>query len=359
MNTNKTFRLHAAIKVIILLVSLLFASMIFLYDSELRQGIINGIDTCGRIVIPSLFPFLALTVFITNSGASRLIGKIISPVMNLLFGFKGELATAAFISFFGGYPSGAIGISALYKKRLIEKHQAVRAMYFCVNAGPAFIITAVGATLFGSVEYGMRLFACHITASVIMGLTLRIKNGPCEEVVIKEKPKNENAADCFVDAVTAASKSMFFISAFIILFSGINAVISSLGMPKGISVIVTGLLETVGGCKSAAEAGSPILAAFFLGFGGFSVIFQVLFASAEIKPKFRYFLLSRLIHGFISAVLAAACFYLLPPTPSTLAVISNINSPILQVSAVSIPISVMLIITSALLLFETAKKKKL
>ena len=45
---------------------------------------------------------------------------------------------------------------------------------FCVNAGPAFIISAVGAGMLGSVRMGVVLFAAHILASVLVGIGGRL-----------------------------------------------------------------------------------------------------------------------------------------------------------------------------------------
>ena len=64
---------------------------------------------------------------------------------------------------------------------------------FCVNAGPAFIISAVGAGMMGSVRMGAVLFAAHILASLLLGIGGRIwdgrsrKNEPEERSVLRTK----------------------------------------------------------------------------------------------------------------------------------------------------------------------------
>lgn len=41
---------------------------------------------------------------------------------------------------------------------------------FCVNGGPAFIISAVGAGMMGSVRFGVVLFTAHLLASLLIGI---------------------------------------------------------------------------------------------------------------------------------------------------------------------------------------------
>ena len=45
---------------------------------------------------------------------------------------------------------------------------------FCVNGGPAFIISAVGAGMMGEIRSGVILYCAHIAASLILGLIQRI-----------------------------------------------------------------------------------------------------------------------------------------------------------------------------------------
>lgn len=76
---------------------------------------------------------------------------------------------------------------------------------FCVNAGPAFIISAVGAGMLGNVRAGAVLFAAHILAALLMGLGGRIWDGRSKEADREEGlpagPKRLPTAAAFVESV--------------------------------------------------------------------------------------------------------------------------------------------------------------
>ena len=55
----------------------------------------------------------------------------------------------------------------------VSREEAERLLGFCNNSGPAFIVGAVGAGIFGSPSVGLALYGIHILAAVLTGLLLR------------------------------------------------------------------------------------------------------------------------------------------------------------------------------------------
>ena len=66
-------------------ISALGAGIILLFQSaELSEGIRRGLSVCSYAVIPALFPFMALSVFICKSSAADFFELLFRPVTKLL-----------------------------------------------------------------------------------------------------------------------------------------------------------------------------------------------------------------------------------------------------------------------------------
>ena len=149
---------------------------------------------------------------------------------------------------------------------------------FCVNAGPAFIISAVGAGMMGSVRMGAVLFAAHILASLLLGIGGRIwdgrsrKNEPEERSVLRTK--RLPAAAAFVESVNSACRSLLYMCGFVVLFAAILALCDASGVTgfvqqalllpfhligadgSGLNCLFPCLLEVSCGAVEAAGAGT-------------------------------------------------------------------------------------------------------
>ena len=78
----------------------------------------------------------------------------------------------------------------MYDNGIISKKEAERVMTFCNNPGSAFVISAVGVSLFGSLKLGIILYVCVILSSVIVGAVGRLfyrgeKYTSCSAATIK------------------------------------------------------------------------------------------------------------------------------------------------------------------------------
>lgn len=91
----------------------LAAAGILCFPGQCAQGAKQGLSFCGNILIPSIFPFLVLSVFVVNSGVSKALSRLLDPVTKRLFRLPGSAGATVLIGLTGGYPSGARGIKAL------------------------------------------------------------------------------------------------------------------------------------------------------------------------------------------------------------------------------------------------------
>lgn len=293
---------------------------VLLFSNEFRQGIKVGLSLCSQTVIPSLFLFTAASLFITRSGIALILGRLISPVTGILFGLKGEKAMVMLMSAVAGYPVGAKLVDSLYTEGRISHAEALKMLTFCVNAGPAFIVTAVGESTLGSRSDGWRLLAAHLAATGILAAAVRFMP---DRVFSKQDGKRNSAAkfqnstaisDIFVASVAEAGSTMLNVCFFVVFFAGISGGISAFGTT--LSTAVGKFLEVTNGISDCTR-GQLTLVAFLLGFGGLSVMFQVLSAAKNCRFPFWLLLCSRTLHGTLSAGIIAIAEIIFPRTLET------------------------------------------
>ncbi len=294
-------------KAILTAAAVTIAVAVLLFSAEIRQGVIRGLSLSAQSVIPSLFIFTAMSLFIIKSGAGQVLGKLISPVTRPLLRLDADQSAVFLISTVAGYPVGAKLLNSLYTDGKISHSKALKMLAFSINAGPAFIIVTVGEGFFNSRSDGVRLLICHLLATLILAIAVRFLPDRLFSQHTKSKKqtlltsKRSALSDIFVLSVLEAGKTMLNVTIFVVFFAGLTGGFSSLEFANTNRLI--SLFEVTAGLSYLTRSQLPF-AAFLLGFGGISVIFQVISSAENLRPKFTILLLSRLLHGGLSYVLA-------------------------------------------------------
>lgn len=274
---------------------------------------------CAELILPSLFPFFVLSLLLSKLGLPAMLGRLLSPAAARLFGVSGTGASALFIGLCGGYPMGAAYIVEMYGNGSIGREEAERLLGFCNNSGPAFIVGAVGAGVFGSASAGLLLYAVHITAAVLAGLLLRKKSfSPSPPPPVKPLPFSAALPQAVRQAVSSVLAVCGFVVCFTILaglmdacgyFSLLSGLLSQLlGTELHFSrALLTGILELGSGVGAmrglSASPASLALAAGMLGWGGISVQFQTMALLCDTDIKSALHIAGRLLSAVISALL--------------------------------------------------------
>lgn len=302
-----------------------FGAGLLFFPAAASYGAMRGLEYCLIILVPSLFPFMALSAYLVKSGISDSLGRVLGPVTRILFRLPGCTAATILMSMVGGFPVGARGISALHQQGAITDRQAARMASFCVNAGPAFVISVVGVGLLGNPAAGAVLLGAQLGGSVILGILLGFTEP--KKAAAASAPRAGQSASPLIDSTVDAARGTMNLCAFVILFSVLIALLRETGAASflaqlllrfGFPTAVCGaslsvLLEVTGGCFDiAALGGSAALFAFALGWGGLCVHFQVLSSLTKIPFSRPVFLLHQLIKGLFSAVLAVVLFRIFP-----------------------------------------------
>lgn len=94
-----------------------------------------------------------------------------------LFGIGGAGASALLLGVTGGYPLGADAVARLRRSGTLTREQAERALAFCNNSGPAFLVGAAGVGVFHSAGYGLLLYGVHVLSAVIVGMLFAPRSG--------------------------------------------------------------------------------------------------------------------------------------------------------------------------------------
>ena len=322
---------------ILLGVGLLLASLaLVLWPEQAMEAMRDGLRLCGNVILPSLFPFFVLSSLVVELGMSRYLGKLLEPVMAPLFRVNGNCAAALALGFVGGYPVGARTAIQIYERGQCSRTEAERMLAFCNNSGPAFILGAVGAGVFGSGLAGLLLYLVHLAASLIVGVLFRFYKSHEKPQTRKSQGPQFQAASfpsAFTSSITGALQTTINICAFILFFTVFLRILAHAGIlnflsrflsillaPLGMDQtwterLLTGLMEVSSGVSSlndGALSGRLSMAAFMLGWAGVSVHCQVLAFLGDSGLSIRTYITGKLLHGALSALLANLLFQIIP-----------------------------------------------
>lgn len=333
-----------------LLVSTLAAACaLLIFPTQAAQGAANGVGYCLNILVPSLYPFMVLSVFVVKSGLARRVGGFLEGFTQRVFRLPGSAAPTVLMSVIGGYPTGARSIAALYEDGSISRSQAERMLCYCVNAGPPFVVTAVGAGFLKSPKAGAVLFAAQLAVFLILGVCcgLAAKREPSTSA--GRRAEEPGIAQALVISAADAARATLGMCCFVILFAALMNLLRMFITDPARSAALSAVLEVTGGCADLARLGAPPWAiSAAIGWGGVCVHFQVFSSLTGLKFSRPRFFLFRALQGLLSAAVSAGLMLLFPESREAF---STLPGPVVGSLAGSPPASAaLLVLCTALLL---------
>lgn len=304
----------------------LLTVLFLFYPDIVSAGALTGLSLCSQVLIPSLFPFMVLSSFALNSGADYPLVKICGKAAVKVFRLPARSISIFFFSLLGGYPIGPKLIASAVERGELDEHQAQRMLTFCSNAGPAFVVSAVGFGILGNITAGLILLSAQILSALLIALVSSLSERH-KPVYRPMKAPSTPVSLAFVKAVTDSASAMMALCAFVVVFAVILRLLSGFGVfawiagilhmdSSFITAIISGFLEVTSGCKAAASCGgmtSVLLCCAFTAFSGLSVLFQVRAILQDVGIRFGPYVLSKLVHCTLSTVLAFLLFKLFSP----------------------------------------------
>ena len=295
---------------------LLFLSVILIYAILKKPDIAigymrSGLNLCAQRVIPSLFPFAVLSSLFVDMGGAELTGRVVGGFVSKLFGISRAAAFVPVAGMLCGFPVGAIAAVKLYRRGQIREKELQRLLIISGIPGSAFLVSAVGISMWSSHAFGAALYFIQIITSVLIGMTLNLLS-PLNPTIAPPPTAEarKNAVALFCDSVGDCANSMLKICGFVVFFSSSVGTLCSLLEDMGISPLfkipVMGFFEMTGAVALAPQLGTAgaVLTALFVGWAGLSVHFQILSVCRGIPLSTRSYFLSKAIQGVLSALLA-------------------------------------------------------
>lgn len=339
-----------------------FAFFFLLFPKETAKNVSEGIELCLGTLVPSLFPFMVLSGVFSSGALCEKSGKIFKKPISFLFSLEPNCFCPVLISLVGGYPTAAFCAARLFEKGMISKKDFRRLLLFAVNPSPSFAIGAVGASLLGSKKAGIIIFASVLISSFFLGVFSRIirteREGECEgfyaggEVFLP-------FSKALVNSINQSGKAMLFICFSVLFFSAVLAVTDKIFPDEKACLAFGALFEVTCGCKRCAGVLPTEIIAAVVAWGGLCTHFQVMNEVNLSGLRASVFVVFRILHGALSAVV---CSFLLKIFPETEAVFSGQAKSFSFSCESSVPLSLCLVAMCVLLLlgnnFVLSKKRK-
>ena len=289
---------------------LLFVSVLC-FGESVKSAVATSLQICASVLIPSIFPITCISCVAEQSGILSYLAKVSSPFCQSLFKVSGYFVPVFLISLVSGYPVGATLCASLYEKGQISLSERNSFALVCCSAGPGFVLLAVGVNLYSSYAVGQILLISHILATIVcafFGLLFFGKN--------KTEPTQVRCyfdiCDGVVCGVAKAILSTFSICGYTVLFFVILNLCKQLLGKSFVFVAISSVLEVTSAVVTLYKSVPVYIISAIIGFGGFSVIFQIFSALKNNRPKLLKFVAVRTIHGCVSGLF---CFVLLKLIP--------------------------------------------
>lgn len=297
---NSTGKVLPRIKYALLGLALLtFGGAIIIYPERYVTSCFQGFAMWAECVLPSLFPFMVITLIAVKTGLAEKASLPLKRVTGI-FKFPPAAAACFLMSACSGYPAGSRIVNEFYEGGVISKYDCSKLAYLCSTSGPLFIIGSVGFKMFGDKLAGVKILIAHVFAVMLISVLISVFTKKSPSAPPKKAPKDGNLLyNVFYGAVVSVCVAGGFIAFFYVLaqffadFSLLYPLEKFLNLfldEHTSSSVCLGLIEATTGCRSLAQSGAGkteiALAGFMITFGGVSILAQQLcyLAKANVNP---------------------------------------------------------------------------
>ncbi len=303
----------------LLLLCILFAEQLLFNSSVIRTSICNSLIICAETLIPSLFCFMVLTSFLSGTGLGKLLALPLLPISRFLC-LPPECGYVLLMSLVGGYPMGVKALRDAFEQEQIPQKTFQKMSLFCICPAPSFVIIAIGKNLLGNQSLGVLLYCSQVLALLFLGLIISVTQETPSRKDLYHFIRNQSGksySDAIVEAVAFSSHTMLVMCGYVLIFSVCSVLLCQLPFPEEYMPLLSASMEITSGADKVAAMPSPYrlsILAFFLSFGGFSVLFQIKSMLNHTPCHFGWILTGRLMHGGLSAMFTALLLQCAPQT---------------------------------------------
>lgn len=311
------------------LLCLALGEQLILRGSLVSSAVKEALRLCVSVLIPSLFCFMVLSSFLSQSGLGRLLSLPLLPLSRLL-GIPADCGSVLLLCLVGGYPVGAKALRDAYLGGRLEGKQFQRLCLFAICPAPSFVIIAVGQGLLGSLESGLLLYLSQVLGLLTLALVTRFFTRSTTKASVglllsrREKPSYSQA---LVDSVAFSANALLVLCGNVALFSVLRTLLEQLPWPGESALYLSAGLEVTSAMERLCAYALPhklSVLAFYLAFGGLAVLFQLKNILGGLPCSLGRLLLGRVLHGLLAALYGAL---LLPLFPQAVAVFQSVSQP--------------------------------
>ena len=294
----------------------MIAGAVIIYPERYISCCLDGFIMWAECVLPSLFPFMVITLIMIKSGFAE---KVSLPLKKMtgLFNLPPAASICFIISICSGYPAGSKSLLEFYENGCLSENDMKKLSVLCSTSGPLFIIGSVGVRMFADKSAGWKILLAHFLSVIIIALAISLFSKREKRENLRRAPVKSNILyDSFYGAVISVAVAGGFIAFFSVtarIFGDFNFLIV---FEKFISLFTDencaratslGLIEATMGCRELSATGTMLalpFAGFLITFGGVSILLQQLAYLTKAGVSSLYFVAVK----FIQAIL---CFFIL------------------------------------------------
>lgn len=307
----------------LLLFSLFFLFLLLLYPDICLQGAKNGLILWFENVLPTLFPFMVLSLFMVKTGVSTRISKACPSLLQRLLGIPKAGIYPVIIGMLSGMPVGAKTVATLYEQGYLSPSESEYLLCLCNNISPVFLLSFIGNYCLG---LGSSRYVLLIILYVSAFFSARILKPLWKKASPHAVPTSrEPVSSCQIPthipwiaalnaAIMESLQTLAFVGGYIILFSLLGNVALSFSSNR-ITGIATLLLEITTGSSFLRTSAiySPaqkiILLGAFSSFGGLSSIAQTSSVVTASGLSIIRYSIGKFVQAFIAGILCCLFFF--------------------------------------------------
>ena len=275
---------------------LLFAMTALILDSRCAAGSArDSIELCIGTLIPVLFPLFVLSAMLVPA-----LGALRMPRLSKILGFPEGGGGLFLIGCAGGFPVGAVCAAQAARDKLLSREMAEDLLGLCSFCGPSFLFGVIGNVL--SLRDAAVLFAIQLETALLIAV-FRRRSAPG---VFRSSAE----AVSLPQAVRRAISSIATVCAWVVLAGVVAGFLRRWIfplLPKALGILLTGILELTNGVFALEEL-SPGLrlpfCAFFVTFGGVSVLLQIAAVAAPAGLRMGKCIRQKTVQALLAAAIA-------------------------------------------------------
>lgn len=256
---------------IILTLLLIIFTLLFKYNSLIKESVIDSSKIWFYNILTSLLPIYIITDLLINYG-----------IINL---FKNNNLFLSFISLIIGSPSNAKYIREFYEDKLISLEDANRLLLFSYSPSPLFIIN-----ICPNIKYALYILLYIYFTNLILFLFNKNNNTKIDSSFTKV-----SFSKCIESSINKSFKILILILGVIIIYNIIITLLNNIFINKLFFFKI--ILELTNGLNITTKLGSNYLiySIFISTFGGLSIHSQIKSILEDSNISYYYFLKGRLI----------------------------------------------------------------